>query len=201
MNLANVNHETLTAQLDKPVSEVMVIVAKHRAAGIDIESLSEMIGCTPAELEELESDPVYLEVRGVIGALTASVTADQSLLWDSIEQKAATKLLQRVDTERDMDTLLRIAATANRMTRRNAPQRGGTLDPGVPGRKVSIQLTRRMVERLTSDGAQVRAGEESVSITSGISNPDFDEVNNLLGLQPGRITAPSDAQILADLGF
>jgi hypothetical protein len=201
MNLANVNHETLSTQLNKEVSEVMVVVAKHRAAGIGLDTLSEMIGCTEAELEQLESDPVYSEVRGIVGALTASVTADQGLLWDSIEQKAASRLLQRVEAERDTDTLLRIAATANRMTRRAAATRNPALDPGQQGRKVSIQLTRRMVERLTGEGATVRASEESVSITGGISNPQFEEVDQLLGLQPSRIVAPGEAQILADLGF
>ena len=201
MNLANVNHETLSTQLNKPVSEVMVVVAKHRAAGIGLDSLAEMIGCTEADLEELESDPVYAEVRGIVGALTASVTADQALLWDSIEQRAASRLMQRVEQERDTDTLLRIAAVANRATRRSSVSKGGTLDPGVQGRKVAIQLTRRMVERLTGDGATVRASEESVSITGGLSNPQFEEVNDLLGLQPTRITAPADAQILSDLGF
>lgn len=201
MNLAGINHQSLSTQLDKPVTEVMVVVAKHRVAGVGLESLAETIGCAVADLEELESDPVYIEVRGVIGALTASANADQGLLWDSIEQVAAKKLLARTETERDTDTLLRIAATANRMTRRVTSARQ-PLDPGVQGRKVSIQLTRRMVERLTSDGASVRASEDSVSIHGGsMSNPDFEEVNQLLGLQPAKIAAHADAQILAELGF
>jgi hypothetical protein len=202
MTVATINHETLSTQLGQEVSEVMVVVAKHRAAGVGLESLADMIGCAIGDLEELELNPVYTEVRGIIGALTASLNADQGLLWDSIEQKAATKLLARVDVERDTDTLLRIAATANRMTRRVGAAKGGPLDPGLQGGKVSIQLTRRMVERLTGEGAAVRASEESVSIHGGsMSNPSFDEVSELLSLKPARITAPPEAEILRDLGF
>lgn len=202
MTVATINHETLSTQLGQEVSEVMVVVAKHRAAGVGLEQLADMIGCSVAELEELELSPVYTEVRGIIGALTASLNADQGLLWDSIEQKAATKLLARVEVERDTDTLLRIAATANRMTRRVGAPKGGPLDPSLQGGKVSIQLTRRMVERLTGEGATVRASEESVSIHGGsMSNPSFDEVSELLSLKPERIIAPAEAEIFRELGF
>lgn len=201
MNLANVNSSSLSAQLAKEVPDVMVVVAKHRVAGLGIESLAELIGCSVDEIEELESDPIYVEVRGLIGALAASTTADQGFIWDSIEDIAGRRLLERIETERDPEFLLRAAATANRMTRRSQRERDQVLEPALAGKKVSIQLTRRMVERLTNEGT-TRVTEDRLSIHDGsMSNPGFEEVNALLGLVPVKVSRPSEAQLLSDMGL
>jgi hypothetical protein len=203
MNLANVDHRSLTTQLGKEIPEVMVIVAKHRVAGLSTESLAELIGCDVAEIESLEADPIYQEVRGVIGALVAAQGADQGFIWDSIEDTAARRLLERIAKETDPEFLLRAAATANKMTRRNQDRSlGNVLEPGLAGRKVAVVLSKRMVERLTGDGTRTVATEQKLSIHDGsMSNPGFDEVNELLGLVPTRIAAPADASLLTDMGF
>ena len=202
MNLANVNHQTLSRQLDKEVPEVFVVVAKHRVAGLGPESLADLIGCEVADIEELESDPLYVEVRGVIGALAASATADQGFIWDSIESIAGRKILDRLEQERDPEFLLKAAATANRMTRRSSRERDAVLEPALAGKKVGITLTRRMVERLTADGTREVAQEDRLSIHDGsMKNPNFDEVSGLLGLKPTKVLAPTDAQLLSDMGL
>lgn len=199
MNLSNVNHSTLSTQLAKEVPEVFVVVAKHRVAGLGADSLAELIGCSVEEIETIESDELYLEVRGVIGAMAATTTADQGFIWDSIEDTAARRLLERVETECDPEFLLRAASVANRMTRRSQRNKDEVLEPALAGKRVSIQLTRRMVERLTGDGTRVTSSEERLSIHDGsMTNPGFDEVNELLGLGPMRITAPPSARLLAE---
>lgn len=201
MNLASVNHTALTAQLGKEVPEVMVVLAKHSVAGLGVESLADLIGCEPAEIEALESDELYKEVRGVIGALVAAASADQPFVWDSIEDIAGRRLLERIEQETDSEFLLKAAATANRMTRRNGRE-NQPLEPSLAGRQVSVKLTRRMVERLTGDGTTVTATEEKLSIHDGsMLNPAFEEVDKLLGLTPIKVHAPSDASLLSDMGF
>jgi hypothetical protein len=202
MNLANVNHDTLSTQLSKPVSEVMVVVAKHRVAGVSCESIAEMIGCDPHEIEALESEPLYAEVRGIIGALATASTADQPFIWDSIETIAGRRLMDRIERENDPEFLLRAAATANRMIRRNGSTLGQPLEPSAAGRSVAVKLTRRMVEKFTQDGTRMVATEEQLSIHDGsMVNPQFSEVNDLLGLRPGVIQAPGHADVVRNLGL
>jgi hypothetical protein len=201
MNLANVNHTSLSEQLGREVSEVAVIIAKHSVAGLDSAALAELIGCEQSEIETLERDPDYIEVRGVIGALVAASTADQPFIWDAVEDIAGRRLLERIQKETDPEFLLKAAATANRMTRRNARE-NRPLEPGLAGKRVSVQLTKRMVERLTGDGSTITSTEERLSIHDGsMSNPQFEEVDRLLGLSPMRIQAPPQAGLLADMGF
>lgn len=200
MNLANVTAASLGKQIGKEVPEVAVIIAKHAVAGLDSQALADLIGVDASEIQALEDDPVYQEVRGIIGALMAEATADQGLIWDAIEDIAGRRLLERIERETDPEFLLKAAATANRMTRRN--DKSNVLEPGLTGRAVAIKLTRRMVERITGDGTRIEAVEEKLSIHDGsMTNPHFDEVNQFLGLNPVKIQAPADASLLADMGF
>lgn len=201
MNLASVNHTALAKQLGKEIPEVMVVLAKHSVAGLSHESLADLIGCTVAEIEEIEEDELFKEVRGVIGALVAAASADQPFVWDSIEDIAGRRLLERIERETDPEFLLKAAATANRMTRRNGRD-SQPLEPSLAGRQVSVKLTKRMVERLTGEGTRVTESEERLSIHDGtMLNPAFEEVDKLLGLTPIKIHAPSEATLLSDMGF
>lgn len=204
MNLANITHETLSSQLGREIPQVFVVIAKHRIAGVDCESIAETIGCEPKEVEDIESDDSYKEVRQILGAMVAASQADQGLLWDSIESIAAHKLLERLQYERDNDFLLRAAATANRMTRRNQPIKGGILDPGTTRRTVSVQLTKRMVEKITAQGHRQVVEEKKLSIHDGsMKTPSFDEVDSLLGvsnhLTPKRISVGGETLSLEAL--
>lgn len=183
MNLAGITHETLSRQLGKEIPEVYVVVAKHRAAGMDPESIADIIGCDAGDVEEVERDSIYKEVRQAIGVVAAMMRADQGPIWDSIEDTAARRLLERVETIRDTEELLRVAATANRMTRRNSPD-NGVLDPARGIGKAAVTLTSRMVQRITQAGHREVMEEKTLSIHDGsMSNPSFDEVDKLLAVR------------------
>jgi hypothetical protein len=142
-----------------------------------------MIGCTKEELSEVLNDPLYREIRLIVGATQAESSVDLTTGWDKLEQRSLTSLLKRIDHIRDEDQLLRIAAIANKAQRRHqAGKEQGVLD-GVNGRSARINLTTRLVQSFTraSGEAVTQSVEKTLSITDGSAvNPSFDEIDNLL---------------------
>lgn len=183
MSLMDITAESLTKTMSRPVPEVYVIVAKHAVLGMDEDTIREVIGCSKEELSEVLNDSLYREVRLIVGATQAESVVDLTTGWDKLEQRALTSLNKRIDTIRDEDQLIRIAAIANKAQRRHtAGKDQGVLD-GANGRSARINLTTRLVQQFTrSSGEVVTQGiEKTLSITDGSAvNPSFDEVDNLL---------------------
>lgn len=181
MSLMKVTAETLSRDLDQEVPEVMVVVAKHQITGMDNESIAEIIGCQTAEIDELCESELFKSVRQVVGALAASMQADQPYIWDALESTASSRLLDRIETERDPEFLLKVAATANKMNRRSRLHDNGILDPSRAPGKAAITLTSRMVARITASGHREITAERKLSIHDGsMKNPSFEEVGQLL---------------------
>jgi len=180
MSLLDITHESLSRDLSREVPEVYVIIAKHAVLGMDEEAIREVIGCEKEELSEILNDSLYREVRLIIGAAQAESTVDLTTGWDKLEQHAVTNLVDRVKVSRDPDFLLKVAAVANKASRRHsAGKEHGVLDPAA-GATRRIELTTRIVERFTNRGME-RGIERQVSITDGsAANPSFDEVDSLL---------------------
>lgn len=183
MSLMDITHESLTRQLSREVPEVFVIVAKHSVLGMPDETIREVIGCDKEELADVLNDPLYREVRLIIGAAQAESVVDLTTGWDKLEQHAVTNLVDRVKVSRDPDFLLKVAAVANKAARRhNAGKDQGVLDPS-GGRSARINLTTRLVRQIQRpDGVTETQGvERQLSITDGSAmNPTFDEVDDLL---------------------
>jgi len=179
--LMDITAESLTRTLSREVPEVYVIVAKHSVLGMDEDTIREVIGCNKEELSDVLNDPLYREIRLLVGAAQAESVVDLTTGWDKLEQKSLNSLLRRVDTIRDEDQLIRIAAIANKAQRRHqAGKDQGVLDPS-QGRNAKINLTHRLVRQFTRDGTETQTIEKSLSITDGsVTNPTFDEVDNLL---------------------
>jgi hypothetical protein len=183
MSLMDITAESLTRTMSREVPEVYVIVAKHAVLGMDEDTIREVIGCTKEELSEVLNDPLYREIRLIVGATQAESSVDLTTGWDKLEQRSLTSLLKRIDHIRDEDQLLRIAAIANKAQRRHqAGKEQGVLD-GVNGRSARINLTTRLVQSFTraSGEAVTQSVEKTLSITDGSAvNPSFDEIDNLL---------------------
>ena len=180
MSLMNVNHESLTRDLGREVPPVYVVIAKHSVLGMDDDGVKEVIGCTSEELQEVLADPLYREVRLVIGTVQAQQTVGQTEGWDHLEQFALKNLAKRVEVSQDPDFLLRVAAVANKAQRRaNAGRNEGILDPA-QGRRATISLTTRLVQTLQGPA---REETRTLSIEDGsMKNPNFDEINGLLSV-------------------
>lgn len=183
MSLIDITAESLSRQMSREIPEVYVIVAKHSVLGMDDDTIREVIGCNKEELGEVLNDPLYREIRLLIGAAQAESVVDLTTGWDKLEQKSLSSLLRRIDTIRDEDQLIRIAAIANKAQRRHqAGKDQGVLDAN-QGRSARISLTTRLVQQFTRpDGtSQTNGVEKTLSITDGSAvNPSFDEVDNLL---------------------
>lgn len=174
--------DALEKILGREVEEIHLTVAKSIVLGLDLETIAATLGVEKAELDELVEDPKYKDIRLLVGAEYMQARVERDTGWDGIEQKALTNLAKRVERETDTDTILRIAAVANRATRRTAPPKEAILDPSQVSQRVPLTLTRRYTEKLNGAGQTIeRSTTQQISVLDGSAlNPTFKEVNELL---------------------
>lgn len=174
--------DSLAAILGRQVEEIHLTVAKSNVLGLDSDVIAQTIGLEKSEIDDLMQTQDYKDIRLLVGAEHAKERVERDLNWDGLENIALTKLHKRAGLENDTDTLLRIAAVANRATRRTAPPKDATLDPTQAGTRVPLTLTKRYTERLNGSGAVIERSEtQQISVLNGTAiNPTFKEVNQLL---------------------
>lgn len=174
--------DALQKILNREVEEIHLTVAKSIVMGMDLDSIASALGVEKTELDTLIEDPLYKDVRLLVGAEYQTAKVERDSGWDGIEHAALKRLGTRVEREQDTDTLLRIAAVANRATRRSAPPKEAVLDPAQVGHRVPLTLTRRYTEKLNGAGQTVERSEtQQISVLNGSAvNPTFKEVNELL---------------------
>ena len=186
--------DSLRTILGREVEEIHLTIAKSSVLGLDPETIAHTIGIERAEVEELMTTQDYKDIRLLVGAENLKDRTERDSGWDGIENAAVRKLQRRTELENDTDTLLRIAAVANRATRRTAPPKeSGPLDPSQAGARVPITLTQRYTEKLNSNGQLIeRSQTRHISVLDGSAvNPNFAEVKNLLqGVAAEGTTAP-----------
>lgn len=183
MSIIQITSETLTRDLGKEVPEIYVVIAKHSILGLDTHALAEMLGVPLVEVQEVEADPTYVEIRLILAAAHAQATADVDFSWDSLEQIALKNLHQRLPFERDGDFNLKVAAMANRAQRKHIPNQQRVLDPQSGGTRVALQLTSRIVQKFSGGQQQITEEIREVSVTNGTAqNPTFEDIDSLLGV-------------------
>lgn len=181
MSMMDMNPDSLSRQIGEPVPEMYVIIAKNSVVGIDEAGLCDLLGATKEEIAEVTADPVYKTIRLLIAAEHAKESVDADLNWDGIEGTALRALALRVKNTVDTDTLLRIAAVANKAVRRHRDNGPKILDPSIAGQRVGLSLTRRIYEKLENGTTRVAEETRSISVTDGSAvNPSFKEVDQLL---------------------
>lgn len=178
--------DALSRILSRDVEELHLTVAKSAVMGLDLDTIAGTLGVEKSEIEELCETQDYKDVRLLVGAEYAEARVARDSGWDGLENSALKKLGTRVDRETDTDTLLRIAAVANRATRRSAPPKEAILDPSHAATRVPLTLTRRYTERLNGNGQITERTEtQQISVLDGSAiNPTFKEVNQLLHKVP-----------------
>jgi hypothetical protein len=184
--------DSLKTILGREVEEIHLTVAKSSVLGLDSDTIANTLGVPRAEIEELMESADYKDIRLLVGAEQAKDRVERDLGWDGVENTAVRKLSRRVELENDTDTLLRIAAVANRAVRRTSPPKESLLDPSQVGARVPLTLTRRFTEKLNSSGQVLERTEtQQISVLNGSAvNPTFKEVSSLL---QGEVTQPPQA--------
>lgn len=174
--------DALEKILGREVEEIHLTIAKSVVMGLDLDTIAASLGVEKVELEELVEDQSYKDIRLIVGAEHMQSRVDRDSGWDGIEQKALQNLAKRVERETDTDTILRIAAVANRATRRTAPPKEAILDPSQVSQRVPLTLTRRYTEKLNGAGQTIeRTTTQQISVLDGSAvNPSFKEVSELL---------------------
>ena len=174
--------DSLKSILGREVEEIHLTVAKSSVLGLDPDTIANTLGVSKAEIDELMELQDYKDIRLLVGAEQAKDRVERDFGWDGIENSALRKLARRTELENDTDTLLRIAAVANRATRRAAPPKESLLDPSQAGARVPLTLTRRFTEKLNGSGQLVERTEtQQISVLNGSAvNPTFKEVDSLL---------------------
>lgn len=181
MHLHEITAESLTKTLNVEVPDIFVIVAKHSVMGMDSVAIKQIIGCELADIEEVEATDLYKGIRALIAKSYNEQTLNQSSGWDAIEGMAIKNLIQRIPHERDTETLLRVAAVANKATRRHDND-SRILDPGKSNGQTVITLTQRLVSRINK-GHETTEETRQLSISDGtMSNPSFSELDSLLAV-------------------
>lgn len=183
MSIMTMNAESLGKQLEAVVPDLFVVIAKNHITGMEPSTIAELLGVTTDEIQEVQQDELYKNVRLLLASEYARSAVETDFSWDAIEEQALTNLAKRVIHEKDTDTLLRIAAVANKAQRRNSPMRDRVLDPALGGARIPLTLTSRIVKRLNAKGEQEVEETRQISVSNGSAvNPSFEDIDSLLGV-------------------
>src|SRR3546814_6340512 len=102
--------------------------------------------------------------------------------WSS--DVCSSDLSKRAGLEKDTDTLLRIAAVANKAQRRMTQKEEHVLDPASAVARVPLKLTKRFTEKLNHDGSVERSESQEISVTNGTARmPSFESINAIFGVR------------------
>lgn len=183
MHLHEITAESLTRELGVEIPAIYVVVAKHSVMGMDTDGITKILGCTVEDILEVEAKDSYKAVRIQISQAYAELTVNQTSGWDALENMALNSLIKRAPMERDIETLLKIAAVANKAQRMHAKD-SNVLDPAKVSGRTVITLSQRLVQRLNGRGDTVTEETRQLSIADGsMSNPNFSEVDELLSVR------------------
>lgn len=193
--------DSLHKILGREVEEIHLTIAKASAMGLNDEIISNSTGVPVDEVRELMDSQDYKDVRLLVGSQMLQDKVEGDSNWDGVEQQAVKKLRRKVELENDTDTLLRIAAVANRATRRTAPPKeAGPLDPSQAGQRVPLTLTRRYTEKLNHAGQITERSEtQEISVLNGSAvNPKFEDVKALLSGVRGATVAGDGPELKSE---
>lgn len=176
-------HDSIQKSLNREIAEVILIIAKLAVTGKSPEMIADALGSTRVEVEEIIESQDYKDVRLLVGFEHAKIQTGKDFSWDGIEHTALEGLAKRVGLERDTDTLLRIAAVANKAVRRQSQTQEHVLDPANAQVRVPLRLTKRFTEKLNHDGSMERSETQEISVVNGSAKmPSFESINQIFNV-------------------
>lgn len=210
MQLIGLDLEGIREGMGRPtIPALYLTIAKHLVVGMDSRSIAEVLGVAVDEITEIEENKEFEEVRLYVAMVYAEAQTAVDISWDAIEHQALINLSATVQINKDAELNLRIAAVANKASRRHRTLLK-PLDSAIAGRRVKLTLTERTVRRLeaSSEGKtladpRVAANgtgqeilpprssmEQAVETTlvvevESTASPTFEEIDVLLGVTSG----------------
>lgn len=176
--------DSIKAALNREIAEEILVVAKLHVNGMDVDSIAQILGSTREEVDELFHTQDFKDVRLLVGVEQARLRTGNDSTWDGIENTALEGLSKRVHLERDTDTLLRIAAVANKAQRRLSQSQAHVLDPANAQTRVPLKLTKRFTEKINADGSLERSTTQEVSVVNGTAKtPTFESINEIFTIR------------------
>ena len=177
--------EGIKATLNRDIPEEILVVAKLHVNGMEADAIAQILGSTRGEVDELFQSQDFKDVRLLVGVEQARIRTGNDSTWDGIENTALEGLAKRVGLERDTDTLLRIAAVANKAQRRLSTNDSHVLDPANAQTRVPLKLTKRFTEKINSEGQVFERSEtQEVSVVNGSAKmPSFDSINQIFAIR------------------
>lgn len=188
--MSMLTQEGIKAALNREIPEEILVVAKLHVNGMDVESIAQILGSTRGEVDELFQSQDFKDVRLLVGVEQARIRTGNDSTWDGIENTALEGLAKRVSLERDTETLLRIAAVANKAQRRLASPQDHVLDPANAQTRVPLKLTKRFTEKINSEGQVFERSEtQEVSVVNGSAKtPSFESINQIFAIRGAQPT-------------
>lgn len=183
MNMMKFTSEMLSAQLQRPIPDILVTICKNDIAGLPASDIARLIGVSENEVVESQKTDDYRDIRLLMGAAQASEMVDTDFSWDGIESVAVGKLYQEAKKSRDPEFLLKVAAVANKAQRRIGSARDKVLDQRDANPVVPLRLTQRIIEQMNAGGDFTRVTERQISVLDGSAkNPSFSKIDAALGV-------------------
>jgi hypothetical protein len=184
VSVMTMTSESISVQLGVPVPDMYVTIAKNSVVGMESSTIAELLGATREEIEEIELDETYRNVRLLIAGEYAKSKIETDFSWNSLEEIGLRNLHKTLATNRDPEFNLKVAVMANRANRRVESTGGKMLDPSSGGARVPISLTSRIVKRLNQKSGDMEIEEtRTVSLQDGSAvNPTFEDIDRIFGV-------------------
>lgn len=183
-SLSEMTPATMGEMLGREVGDAVVLVAKNLILGGSEETVAGILGVDVGDVKELMQGQDYKDCYLLMAAQYNADNIQADLSYDKIEGIALRKIANGLDREKDLDKLVRIATMANRAVRRQKVNHNDDiLDPGRAAGRVSLTLTRRLVEKLQNGGVS-REETQQISIRGGAATPSFEEISDMFEGKP-----------------
>jgi len=128
-------------------AEVVSKAARFAAFGVTDAVIADAIGVSVSEVQALRQTGVFQQAHATAVSELAEIDVERDASWDDLERKALQNLKYVLGISKDPDLNLRVAAMANKATRRTRVMNQPV--DAVVGTRVTLKLTRRTVERLS----------------------------------------------------
>src|SRR3546814_4683799 len=160
--MTGLTQQAIQQALGREIPEEILIIAKMAVVGMAPDRIAETLGSSKVEVEEILESQDYKDVRLLVGVEHDRLSSSKDFTWDSIEATALEGLSKRAGLEKDTDTLLRIAAVANKAQRRMTRKEKKVLDTESAVARVPLKLTKRFTETLNHDGSVERSESREI---------------------------------------